>query len=94
LAKSARVRVMRDFGADATERGARLALGGGADLQQYFPPTVVTDVLEQARMAFEEAFGPIAPMFRSDTFDEDVARANQLEFGLAPYVYTRSMKTR
>lgn len=95
LTKSARVRAMQDFVADARSHGAKLVLGGElvTDKGWYFPPTVLTDVPETARIAFEEPFGPIAPMFRFDGFDEVVARANTLEFGLAAYVFTRSLKT-
>lgn len=95
LTKPARVRAMQEFVADARSRGAQVVLGGERQASKgwYFPPTVLTEVPEDARIAFEEPFGPMAPMFRFDSFDEVVARANQLEFGLAAYVFTRSLKT-
>lgn len=95
LTKPARLHAMQGFVTDAIERGANVALGGERMRSQgwYFPPTVLTEVPDDARIAQEEPFGPIAPMFRFETFEEAMARANRLEFGLAAYVFTRSLKT-
>jgi succinate-semialdehyde dehydrogenase/glutarate-semialdehyde dehydrogenase len=50
-------------------------------------------VSEKALVSFEEPFGPIAPMYRFRGFDEVVARANALPFGLSAFVFTKSLKT-
>ncbi|WP_408636285.1 NAD-dependent succinate-semialdehyde dehydrogenase [Pelagibacterium flavum] len=80
--------------ADAVERGARLVLGGkGLDRPgYYFPPTVLVDVSPQAEMAKDEIFGPVAPVYRFKTEDEAVAMANDTEYGLAAYIFTRDIR--
>jgi len=75
---------------DARKRGARVLLGGelpdGPGL--FYPPTVLVDVPEDARMLHEEPFGPVAPISRFAEFDEAMERANALPFGLAAYGFT------
>lgn len=95
LATPERVEAMQTFVADATTRGAKVALGGERKVHPgwFFPPTVLTDVPDDASMATEPPFGPISPMFRFDGFDDVVARANRPGPGLAAYVFTRSQKT-
>ncbi|MBC7738738.1 MAG: NAD-dependent succinate-semialdehyde dehydrogenase, partial [Candidatus Saccharibacteria bacterium] len=66
--------------------GHRHALGG-----TFFEPTVVTGVLPTAKVANEETFGPLAPLFKFDTEDEIIARANDTIFGLASYFYARDI---
>jgi len=66
--------------------GKRHALGG-----TFFEPTVVTGVLPTAKVATEETFGPLAPLFRFDTEEEIIARANDTIFGLASYFYSRDI---
>ena len=56
----------------------------------FFEPTVITGLPDDARLMTEEPFGPIAPITTFKTFDEVVARANSLQFGLAAYVSTVS----
>ncbi|ODP32489.1 NAD-dependent succinate-semialdehyde dehydrogenase [Pandoraea sp. ISTKB] len=78
---------------DAKSRGARVLVGGIAHALggTYYAPTVLADATAQMRMAREEIFGPVAPLFRF-TRDEDViALANDTEFGLAAYLYTRDI---
>ena len=78
---------------DATTHGAKVAVGGGrhgaGDL--FFDPTVLTGVTPDMRIAREETFGPIAPLFKFDTVDEVIAMANDTEFGLASYFYARDL---
>lgn len=95
LTKRGRVDAMQSLVDDARGRGARISLGGERLAQPgyFFPPTVMVDVGEDARIAREEPFGPVAPMFRFESFDDVMTRANGLEFGLAAYVFTRSLKT-
>lgn len=79
--------------ADAVARGARLLCGGSRHDQggNFFQPTVLADVMSAMRVAREETFGPVAPLFRFETEAEAVAMANDTEFGLAAYFYTRSL---
>ena len=76
---------------DALNKGAK-ALVGGHKLngQGYFyQPTVLDDVPEEADLRYEEIFGPVAPIFSFDSEDEAIAAANDTEFGLVAYVFTR-----
>ena len=66
--------------------GHRHALGG-----TFFEPTVVTGVLPTAKVATEETFGPLAPLFKFDTEAEVITRANDTIFGLASYFYARDI---
>ena len=95
LANSRRIDAMLGFVDDAVGKGAKLALGGkrigGAGY--FFEPTVLTEVPASARILNEEPFGPIAPIGSFKTFDDAVAEANRLPFGLAAYAFTRSLKT-
>ena len=59
----------------------------------FFEPTVVTDLPDDSKLMTQEPFGPIAPIVHFKTFDEVVARANSLKFGLAAYAFTSSTKT-
>jgi len=79
---------------DAVARGAQLLTGGEAvDGAGYFyPPTVLTEVPESARIRHEEIFGPVAPISAFVTEDEVVAAANATEYGLVSYVYTNDLK--
>ncbi len=79
---------------DAANRGARVLVGGHArDGAGYFyDPTVITDVPDDARLLREEIFGPVAPVKGFDSEEEAVAAANDTEFGLVAYVYTRDLK--
>lgn len=78
---------------DAVSKGARIACGGkGHPLGgNFFEPTVLLDVTPSMRVAREETFGPVAPLFRFDTEEEVVRMANDTEFGLAAYFYTRDL---
>jgi succinate-semialdehyde dehydrogenase/glutarate-semialdehyde dehydrogenase len=95
LANSRRVEAMQMFVDDATSKGAKVRAGGkriGTN-GYFFEPTVLTDVAPASRIMSEEPFGPIAPIVPFATFDEAVAEANRLPFGLAAYACTRSLKT-
>lgn len=77
--------------ADALSKGARLMLGGKAHALggTFFEPTIITGVNAMMKVAREETFGPLAPIFRFTTEDEVITLANDTEFGLASYFYTR-----
>jgi succinate-semialdehyde dehydrogenase/glutarate-semialdehyde dehydrogenase len=79
--------------ADAVTKGATVALGGKRHALggTFFEPTVVTDVTPQMALAREETFGPVAPLFRFQTEAQAIQMANDTEFGLASYCYTRDL---
>jgi succinate-semialdehyde dehydrogenase / glutarate-semialdehyde dehydrogenase len=79
--------------ADATAKGAKIALGGRRHALggTFYEPTVLTDVTSSMLLAREETFGPVAPLFRFKTDAEAVKLANDTEFGLAAYFYTRDL---
>jgi succinate-semialdehyde dehydrogenase/glutarate-semialdehyde dehydrogenase len=79
---------------DAVQRGGRLLTGGEVpDGNGYFfPPTVLDDVPTDARVFHEEIFGPVAPIAGFDSEDEAIERANDTEYGLVAYVFTRDIK--
>jgi succinate-semialdehyde dehydrogenase/glutarate-semialdehyde dehydrogenase len=78
---------------DAIARGATLLCGGRKPGSEgfYFPPTVLSGVTSEAAMTREEIFGPVAALSRFSTEDEAVALANETEYGLAAYVFTRDV---
>ena len=73
-------------GATVVTGGHRHALGG-----TFYEPTVLTNVNSNMILAREETFGPVAPLFRVDSDEEAIKLANDTEFGLAAYVYTRDL---
>lgn len=75
--------------ADAVEKGATLLHGGKRLGGLFFEPSVLTGVTPQMKVATEETFGPLAPLFPFDTEEEAVAMANDTIFGLAAYFFTR-----
>jgi succinate-semialdehyde dehydrogenase/glutarate-semialdehyde dehydrogenase len=79
---------------DAVDRGAKVLTGGSAvdGPGNFFPATVLIDVPADAKLVAEEIFGPVAPILTFDTEDEAVAAANDTEFGLVSYLYTRDLK--
>jgi succinate-semialdehyde dehydrogenase/glutarate-semialdehyde dehydrogenase len=79
--------------ADALAKGASVALGGKRHELggTFFEPTILTGVTPAMLVAREETFGPIAPLFRFATEAEAIAMANDTEFGLAAYLYTRDL---
>jgi len=79
--------------ADAVEKGGKVVVGGKPHALGglFFEPTIVSHVTQQARVAREETFGPLAPIFRFETEEEVVRWANDTEFGLAAYFYTRDL---
>ena len=79
--------------ADAVAKGARIALGGKRHALggTFFEPTIVTHVTPDMLVAREETFGPIAPVFGFRTEQDAIRMANDTEFGLASYFYTRDL---
>jgi succinate-semialdehyde dehydrogenase / glutarate-semialdehyde dehydrogenase len=79
---------------DALSRGAKTLTGGEPpDGRGYFfPPTVLDEVPPDARVFHEEIFGPVAPIGTFSSEEEAIARANDTEYGLVAYVFTRDIK--
>lgn len=78
---------------DAIDKGARVLCGGHRHALggNFFQPTVLADVTTEMRVAREETFGPLAPVFRFEHEADAIAQANDTEFGLAAYFYTRDI---
>jgi succinate-semialdehyde dehydrogenase/glutarate-semialdehyde dehydrogenase len=79
--------------ADALAKGAQLRLGGRRHALggTFFEPTLLTGITQAMTVAREETFGPVAPVFVFDTEEEVVAMANDTEFGLAGYFFSRDI---
>lgn len=85
---------------DAVSKGARVLAGGGRPQElpealaggTFFQPTVLADATIDMRVFREETFGPLIPLFRFHDDDEAVMLANDTEYGLAAYFYTRDLK--
>jgi succinate-semialdehyde dehydrogenase/glutarate-semialdehyde dehydrogenase len=84
---------MEAFVADAVGKGATMVVGGKRSRlgKHFFEPTILTNVTGEMRVFREEIFGPIAPLFKFDTEEEAVQMANDTEFGLACYFYSRDI---
>lgn len=78
---------------DAVNNGARVLVGGKRhDLgRTFFEPTILTEVTKSMKIASEETFGPIAPLYRFDTVESVVEQANDTIFGLAAYFYANDL---
>lgn len=79
------------FVADAVGQGATVTTGGRRLEGRYFAPTVLANASSTMRVAHEEIFGPVAPVFRFSTEAEAVALANATTYGLAAYFYSRDV---
>ncbi|HEX3349075.1 MAG TPA: NAD-dependent succinate-semialdehyde dehydrogenase [Acetobacteraceae bacterium] len=95
LANARRVAAMEGFVQDAVQKGAELKTGGHriGNKGNFFEPTVLTNVNTEMKAMNEEPFGPLALIAPFHEFDEAIAEANRLPYGLASYAYTRSAKT-
>jgi succinate-semialdehyde dehydrogenase/glutarate-semialdehyde dehydrogenase len=79
--------------ADAVAKGAKVVLGGKRHALggNFFEPTIITGVTPAMRVAREETFGPVAPLFRFEHEADAIRMANDTEFGLAAYFFTRDL---
>jgi succinate-semialdehyde dehydrogenase/glutarate-semialdehyde dehydrogenase len=87
------VKKVEEHIADAKKRGARVITGGARHAKggNFFQPTLLADVPNDAIIFREETFGPVAPLFRFKTEEEAIRMANDTEFGLASYFYARDV---
>ena len=78
---------------DAVGKGARVVVGGKRHALggTFFEPTVLADVTTDMAVTREETFGPVAPLFRFETEEQAIQMANDTEFGLASYFYSRDI---
>jgi succinate-semialdehyde dehydrogenase/glutarate-semialdehyde dehydrogenase len=95
LANARRLRAIETFVEDARKHGGKVLAGGYpiGEKGNFFEPTVITELPKEARAMNEEPFGPLAIINPFRDFDEAVAEANRLPYGLAAYAWTRSAKT-
>jgi succinate-semialdehyde dehydrogenase/glutarate-semialdehyde dehydrogenase len=93
LIDAAAVTKVEEHIADAREKGARVLTGGGRHARggTFFEPTIIAGATPAMKIAREETFGPVAPLFRFETEAEAIAMANDTEFGLACYFYTQNL---
>jgi len=91
LINKAAVDKVQEHIADALSKGAKLVVGGKSMGGNFFEPTLLRDVTTDMAVAREETFGPVAPLFKFKTEEEAIAMANNTEFGLACYFYTRDI---
>ena len=79
--------------ADAVKKGAKVVAGGKRHAlgHSFFEPTILVNVTTDMAVTREETFGPVAPLFRFKTEEEAIAMANDTEFGLAAYFYSRDV---
>lgn len=76
---------------DATGKGAQVVIGGKLKSGLFYEPTVLKGATADMRIATEETFGPVAPLFRFDSEEEAISMSNDTPFGLASYLYTRDI---
>lgn len=93
LINLAAIAKVEDHVADATAKGAKIAVGGGRHALggTFFEPTVLTEVTTDMKVTREETFGPVAPLFRFKTEEQVIEMANDTEFGLAAYFYAKDL---
>ena len=93
LINKAAVEKVEEHVADALAKGAKITLGGKRHKLggNFFEPTVLTGVTADMKVAREETFGPVAPLFKFKTEEEVIRMANDTEFGLASYFYSRDI---
>ncbi len=85
------VEKVKDHIADAVEKGAAITTGGRPLEGLFFQPTVLTGAKPEMKIAREEVFGPVAPVFRFGTEEEAIEMANDTEYGLAAYFFSRDV---
>ena len=82
---------VEEFVSDALQKGATLTTGGKVVKDLFFEPTVLSNASSDMRIAREEVFGPVAPVFRFSSEEQAIAMANDTQYGLAAYFYSRDV---
>ncbi len=93
LVNMAAVEKVEEHIADAKAKGAEVAIGGARHEKggNFFQPTILTGVTDEMMVTNEETFGPLAPLFKFETEEEVIEKANNTIFGLASYFYARDI---
>ena len=93
LINMAAVKKVEDHIKDAVDKGAKILAGGKRHElgSSFFYPTLLGNVTTDMKVTYEETFGPVAPLFKFNTEEEAIQMANDTEFGLASYFYTRDI---
>jgi succinate-semialdehyde dehydrogenase/glutarate-semialdehyde dehydrogenase len=93
LIDSSAVAKVEEHVSDMIAKGAKVVTGGErvGNEGTFYRPTVMRDVTTDMKVATEETFGPVAPVFRFETEEEAIAMANATEYGLAAYFYTQDL---
>ncbi|KZK30579.1 succinate-semialdehyde dehydrogenase (NADP(+)) [Delftia sp. GW456-R20] len=93
LIDQAAVDKVEELVADAVKNGAEVVLGGKRHAlgSTFYEPTILANATDRMRIAREEVFGPVAPVFRFKTEEEAIRMANDTEYGLAAYFYARDV---
>jgi succinate-semialdehyde dehydrogenase / glutarate-semialdehyde dehydrogenase len=91
LIEDAAVQKVQRHVEDAVAKGGKVVVGGNKLQGQFFQPTVIAGATGSMLCAKEETFGPVAPVFKFKTEQEAIAAANDTEFGLASYFYSRDV---
>ncbi|MCB1363868.1 MAG: NAD-dependent succinate-semialdehyde dehydrogenase [Rhodobacteraceae bacterium] len=91
LIHARRLRTIEELVADALDHGATLVTGGAriGNAGNFYAPTVLANVPDEARIMNEEPFGPVAIINRAADFEDAIAQANRLDYGLAAYAFSR-----
>ena len=78
---------------DAIDTGAKIAIGG--DMHElggnFYKPTIISNVTKNAKITYEETFGPVAPLYKFKSEEEVIKMANDTPYGLASYFYSRDI---
>lgn len=93
LVNKSAIKKVEEHVADATSKGAKVEVGGavGNSAGYFFQPTVLSGVTKDMIVSNDETFGPLAPVFEFSTEEEAVELANDTEFGLAGYFFSRDV---
>lgn len=93
LANSRRIVAMGEFQEDAVRKGAEVLAGGQrvGEVGNYWAPTVLGNVPDGARVLIDEPFGPIAAIRGFESLDDAIAQANEINYGLAGFAFTKSL---
>nr|CCA16733.1 succinate semialdehyde dehydrogenase putative [Albugo laibachii Nc14]CCA21836.1 unnamed protein product [Albugo laibachii Nc14] len=95
LISSAALKKTSELVSDALSKGAKALIGGSSATSfgsNYYHPTILENISTEMRIASEEIFGPVVPLFKFKTEEEVVGMANSTEFGLAGYFYSQNLK--